>query len=163
KDPRYTRFVGKHAIRPLPAELPREKKLIPIIADDKVDFEFGTGVLKVTPAHDKLDFEIGQRHHLEVVDVMNPNGTMNELAGAGLRPLAGEHPGLVYQPSALVGASDSCMEEADNRHRGERRRGVFGSYDLRRHCGQSAGALEPNRIQRSVDSNGSLKGRKRNS
>src|SRR5947208_3044306 len=87
KDLRYTRFIGKHAIRPLPAELPREKKLIPIIADEQVDFEFGTGVLKVTPAHDKADFEIGQRHHLPAVDIMNPNATMNDLAGADLRGL----------------------------------------------------------------------------
>src|SRR6266478_1536683 len=87
KDPRYTRFVGKHAIRPLPAELPREQKLIPIVADEAVDFEFGTGVLKVTPAHDKLDFEIGQRHGLPVVEVLKPNGAMNELAGADLNGL----------------------------------------------------------------------------
>jgi valyl-tRNA synthetase len=87
RDPRYARFIGKHAVRPLPAEYPREKKLIPIVADDKVDFEFGTGVLKVTPGHDKADFEIGQRHSLPAVDIMNPNATMNDLAGADLRGL----------------------------------------------------------------------------
>ena len=59
KDPRYAHLIGKHIVRPLPAELPREQKLIPIIGDEHVDFEFGTGVLKVTPAHDKADFEIG--------------------------------------------------------------------------------------------------------
>ena len=64
KDPRYAKYIGKHVIRPLPAEFPREQKLIPIIGDEHVDFEFGTGVLKVTPAHDKADFEIGQRHKL---------------------------------------------------------------------------------------------------
>src|SRR5579883_1384167 len=64
KDTRYTHLIGKHAIRALPRELPREKKLIPIIGDEHVDFEFGTGVLKVTPAHDKADFEIGLRHKL---------------------------------------------------------------------------------------------------
>src|SRR5579862_1520362 len=53
KDPRYTRLIGKHVIRPLPAELPHVDKWIPIIGDEHVDFEFGTGVLKVTPAHDK--------------------------------------------------------------------------------------------------------------
>src|SRR6185503_14978571 len=87
KDPRYAALIGKHAIRPLPAELPREKKLIPIIADDQIDPEFGTGVLKVPPAHDKADFEIGQRHNLPVVDIMNPNASMNNLAGADLRGL----------------------------------------------------------------------------
>lgn len=54
---------------------------LPIVADDHVDFEFGTGVLKVTPAHDKADYEIGQRHNLPAIDVLNPDGTMNELAG----------------------------------------------------------------------------------
>src|SRR6185503_14559206 len=84
KDPRYAKFIGKHALRPLPAQLPAEKKLIPIIGDEYVDFEFGTGVLKVTPAHDKNDFEIGQRHRLPAVDIMNPNGSMNDLAGKDL-------------------------------------------------------------------------------
>src|SRR5215471_2770627 len=87
KDPRYAHLIGKHIVRPLPPELPREKKLIPIIGDEHVDFEFGTGVLKVTPAHDKADFEIGQRHKLPVVDIMNANGTMNDLAGESLAGL----------------------------------------------------------------------------
>jgi valyl-tRNA synthetase len=87
KDPRYAHLIGKHVVRPLPAELPREQKLIPIVGDDHVDFEFGTGVLKVTPAHDKADFEIGQRHKLPVVDIMNPDASMNDLAGADLRGL----------------------------------------------------------------------------
>ncbi|MGH8022425.1 MAG: valine--tRNA ligase [Limisphaerales bacterium] len=86
KDPRYAKFIGKRAVRPLPAEIPREEKLIPIIGDEHVDFEFGTGVLKVTPAHDKADFEIGLRHQLRQIDIMHPNGNMNELAG---RDLAG--------------------------------------------------------------------------
>ena len=84
KDPRYAHLIGKHVIRPLPIQIPREQKLIPIIGDEHVDFEFGTGVLKVTPAHDKADFEIGVRHKLPVVDIMNPNGTMNALAGESL-------------------------------------------------------------------------------
>src|ERR1043166_6816560 len=87
KDPRYAHLIGKQVVRPLPPELPREQKLIPIIGDEHVDFEFGTGVLKVTPAHDKADFEIGQRHKLRVVDIMNPDATMNALAGADLRGL----------------------------------------------------------------------------
>src|SRR2546422_967784 len=87
KDPLYAAMIAKRARRPLPAELPREKKFIPIIADDQIDPEFGTGVLKVTPAHDKADFEIGQRHNLPAVDIMNPNATMNDLAGADLRGL----------------------------------------------------------------------------
>jgi valyl-tRNA synthetase len=87
KDPRYAHLIGKHIVRPLPAELPREQKLIPIIGDEHVDFEFGTGVLKVTPAHDKADFDIGQRHKLAIVEVINADGSMGELAGADLRGL----------------------------------------------------------------------------
>jgi len=86
-DKRYAHLIGKHIVRPLPLELPHEKKLIPIIGDKHVDFEFGTGVLKVTPAHDKADFEIGQRHKLELVNIMNPDASMNDLAGADLRGL----------------------------------------------------------------------------
>ncbi len=87
KDPRYAHLIGKHVLRPLPAEFPREKKLIPIIGDEHVDFEFGTGLLKVTPAHDKADFEIGLRHKLPVVDIMNPDASMNELSGEDLKGL----------------------------------------------------------------------------
>ena len=87
KDPRYAKYIGKHVVRPLPPELPREQKLIPIIGDEHVDFEFGTGVLKVTPAHDKADFEIGQRHKLAQIEVITANGHMNELAGADLNGL----------------------------------------------------------------------------
>jgi valyl-tRNA synthetase len=70
-DKRYVDLVGKNVWRPLA----REK--IPIVADDAIDPEFGTGILKVTPAHDKLDFEIGQRHKLPVIDVLHPNGKIN--------------------------------------------------------------------------------------
>jgi valyl-tRNA synthetase len=78
-DPRYAGLIGKKVKRPLPVE---NQAAIPIVGDEAVDFKFGTGVLKVTPAHDKTDFEIGQRHNLEIVDVLNPDGTMNSLAGA---------------------------------------------------------------------------------
>ncbi len=81
KDERYAHLIGKHVRRPLPVE---DQALLPIIADEHVDFTFGTGVLKVTPAHDKADFEIAQRHNLAAVDVMHPNGVLNELAGKDL-------------------------------------------------------------------------------
>jgi len=74
-DQRYRHFIGKHCWRPFP------RVQIPIIGDEAIDPEFGTGVLKVTPAHDKTDFEIGLRHNLEIIDVLNPNGTLNALAG----------------------------------------------------------------------------------
>jgi valyl-tRNA synthetase len=74
-DPRYQHLIGKHCWRPFP------RAKIPIVADAAIDLEFGTGVLKVTPAHDRADFEIGQRHGLEILDVLNPDGTLNALAG----------------------------------------------------------------------------------
>jgi len=70
-DKRYLDLLGKHAWRPLA----REK--IPVIADDAIDPEFGTGVLKVTPAHDAVDFEIGQRHNLPVIEVLHLDGRIN--------------------------------------------------------------------------------------
>src|SRR6266446_3559489 len=70
-DKRYVDLIGKHAWRPLA----REK--LPIIADEAIDPEFGTGVLKVTPGHDKMDFEIGQRHNLPILDVLTPDGRIN--------------------------------------------------------------------------------------
>ncbi len=81
KDERYAHLIGKHVRRPLPLE---NQAPLPIVGDEHVDFEFGTGVLKVTPAHDKADYEIGQRHKLEIIDIMQPNGVMNELAGKDL-------------------------------------------------------------------------------
>ena len=78
-DPRYTALIGQKVRRPIgpAAELP-------IIADPAVDKEFGSGALKITPAHDKVDYEIGLRHKLPVIDVLNPNGSLNALAGAEL-------------------------------------------------------------------------------
>ena len=70
-DPRYRALIGKQVWRPLA----REK--LPIIADAAIDPKFGTGVLKVTPAHDKLDFEIGLRHSLQVIDILHPDGRIN--------------------------------------------------------------------------------------
>ncbi len=83
-DPRYQSLIGLHVRRPLPIE---NQVPLPIVGDKAVDFEFGTGVLKVTPAHDKADYEIGMRHNLPIVDIMNPDGTLNELAGDGFAGL----------------------------------------------------------------------------
>ncbi len=83
-DVRYAHFIGKFARRPLPLT---HQALIPIVAEESIDIAFGTGVLKVTPAHDKTDFEIGQRHQLETIEVIDPRGVMNELAGADLAGL----------------------------------------------------------------------------
>ncbi len=86
-DPRYTHLVGKHVYRALPLDVPKEQRIIPIIADEHVAFDFGTGVLKVTPAHDKADFEIGLRHKLPVLDLLTPDGKLTAEAGAELAGL----------------------------------------------------------------------------
>ncbi|WP_138083641.1 valine--tRNA ligase [Streptococcus porcinus] len=75
EDPRYKDLIGKNVV------LPIVNKLIPIVGDEHADPEFGTGVVKITPAHDPNDFLVGQRHNLPQVNVMNDDGTMNELAG----------------------------------------------------------------------------------
>ncbi len=75
KDERYQKYIGKNVI------LPIVNKKIPVVADMHADPEFGTGVVKITPAHDPNDFEVGNRHNLPRVNVMNPDATMNANAG----------------------------------------------------------------------------------
>jgi valyl-tRNA synthetase len=74
KDDRYKHLVGQFAF------VPMINRRIPIIADDYIEMEFGTGALKVTPAHDINDFNLGQKHGLEVIETLNEDGTMNEAA-----------------------------------------------------------------------------------
>jgi len=100
-DPRYTALVGQKVWRPL------NRAQIPIIADAAVDKEFGSGALKITPAHDKVDFEVGQRHRLAPIDVLTPDAKLNELAGpelAGLDRFAGRKKAaeLLKESGALV-------------------------------------------------------------
>ncbi len=73
-DARYKHLQGKYAVVPL------VERKVPIIADEYVERDFGTGALKITPAHDPNDYEIGLRHGLEVIDVLNPDGSMSEAA-----------------------------------------------------------------------------------
>ncbi|HOM27821.1 MAG TPA: valine--tRNA ligase, partial [bacterium] len=75
EDERYKNLIGEKV------KLPFVERIIPIIADDKVEIEFGTGAVKVTPAHDPNDFEIAQRHNLDFILIMNEEGIMNENAG----------------------------------------------------------------------------------
>ncbi|MBP3325178.1 MAG: valine--tRNA ligase [Coprococcus sp.] len=75
EDERYTDIVGKML------ELPLTGRQIPVIADEYVDKEFGTGCVKITPAHDPNDFEVGKRHNLEEINIMNDDATINELGG----------------------------------------------------------------------------------
>ncbi|MBO6147729.1 MAG: valine--tRNA ligase [Lachnospiraceae bacterium] len=75
EDDRYKDLIGKKAL------LPIVNREIPIIADEYVDMEFGTGVVKITPGHDPHDFEVGQRHSLPIVNIMNDDATINEAGG----------------------------------------------------------------------------------
>jgi valyl-tRNA synthetase len=75
EDERYTAIAGKTVVLPL------MNKDIPVITDSYVDKEFGTGVVKITPAHDPNDFEVGQRHDLEIINVMNDDATINSRGG----------------------------------------------------------------------------------
>ncbi|KAK0243108.1 tRNA synthetases class I-domain-containing protein [Armillaria nabsnona] len=75
-DERYRHLHGKYAVHPFV-----EGRKIPIVTDEMVDREFGTGAVKITPAHDQNDWEVGVRHNLEVVNIMNDDGTFNEHAG----------------------------------------------------------------------------------
>ncbi len=122
EDQRYRRWVGKHVMLPL---MNRE---IPVIADSYVDREFGTGVVKITPAHDPNDFEVGKRHNLPEIDVMTSDGHMSKAAGkyAGLdrfearRQVVGdlERLGLVDGSEDIthsVGMCDRCKSEVEPR------------------------------------------------
>ena len=72
KDEKYKKFIGKEALIPIIS------RKIPIIGDDYVDMDFGTGCLKITPGHDFNDFEIGQKNNLDVLNILNKDGTLNE-------------------------------------------------------------------------------------
>ncbi|HEY8173397.1 MAG TPA: valine--tRNA ligase [Dehalococcoidia bacterium] len=75
KDARYASWIGKTVM------LPVLQRVVPVIGDDAVEMEFGTGAVKVTPGHDPTDFEIGQRHRLPIINAMNLDATMNSVAG----------------------------------------------------------------------------------
>ena len=203
EDPRYAGMVGRKVWRPL------NRAQIAIISDPAVDPKFGSGALKITPAHDKVDHEIGLRHGLPVLDILNADATLNELAGVelagmerfaarkkaadllrasgalmgeeayqnnvglfregrrshrtpphlavvaalpkdrggkgrrarwadplppgtlvqGISPLAREHPGLVHQPPAVVGAPDSGLVPQGARSRPADGGGLEGSCE----------------------------------
>jgi valyl-tRNA synthetase len=101
-DPRYAGVVGRRVWRPL------NRSQIPVIADEAVDPKFGSGALKITPAHDKVDYEVGQRHALPILDILNADATLNELAGselAGMERFAARRKAaeLLRDSGALVG------------------------------------------------------------
>ena len=94
-DDRYSGLIGGNAV------LPIMDRAIPIIGDESVEIEFGTGALKVTPGHDPVDFEIGQRHGLETVNILNLDGSLNENAGP-------------YEGQAAADARESVVERLDS-------------------------------------------------
>ena len=76
-DPRYQHLIGRHV------RLPLCERTIPIIADTYVDKEFGTGCVKITPAHDFNDYQVSQRHHLAPINILTLDGKINDLAPLG--------------------------------------------------------------------------------
>ena len=75
QDERYQSIIGKNVV------LPYVNRVIPVVADDAIDIAFGTGVVKMTPAHDPVDFEVSQRHNLPLINILHPDATLNENAG----------------------------------------------------------------------------------
>ncbi len=102
-DERFKSLVGKQVI------LPAIKRVIPVIADDAIDIAFGTGAVKVTPAHDPVDFDIAQRHNLPLINILNPDATMNENAG----PYAGY--GTLRLPEGDCGGFGKRRSAGQNR------------------------------------------------
>ena len=106
-DERYKEWIGKKAIVPLGGQE------VPIIADEHADPEFGTGAVKITPAHDPNDYEVGLRHNLPVPNTINPDGSMNELAG----PLAGLDRFVARKKAAkLLEEADAVVDVEDYVH-----------------------------------------------
>ena len=120
-DERHRHLIGRNAV------LPVLKRVIPIIGDQAVDTEFGTGALKVTPGHDPNDFEIGERHKLPIVNIMNLDGTLNQNAG-------------LYQGQDRFEARENIVEEL----RGD---GLLEKVEPHHHsvwhCDRSGDVVEP--------------------
>jgi len=104
KDERYLTYVGKYVIEPI------LKKKIPVISDEAVDKDFGTGVLKITPAHDAIDFEIGKRHNLEIIKTLNFNGRFNDLAG----PLSGLNINKAREKAIEILQADGALAKMED-------------------------------------------------
>ncbi len=108
EDPRYQDLIGKTCILPL---MDRE---IPIVADDYVDVSFGTGCVKMTPAHDPNDFEVGLRHNLESIRVLDDNGKVNELGGKYQGLDRYEARKAIVKDLEALGLVDKIVENAHN-------------------------------------------------
>ena len=104
EDDRFKHLVGKNVI------VPMVNRVVPIIADAYVDMEFGTGCLKITPAHDINDYEIGDRHHLETIDIFNDDGTIHERGGV----FVGEDRFVARKLAAKKLAEEGCLEKIED-------------------------------------------------
>jgi len=103
RDKRYSKLIGKIVIEPI------TKREIPVITDKNVDINFGSGALKITPAHDALDFEIGQKHKLEIRETLNFDGYFNKLAG----PLAGLNVIQAREKAVQILKANDCLEKEE--------------------------------------------------
>lgn len=103
-DERYGHIKGKNVIVPL------VNRVVPVIADEYVDMEFGTGCLKITPAHDINDYEIGNKHNLEVIDIFNDDGTINEKGEV----FVGEDRFRARKLSAKQLEAEGCLEKVED-------------------------------------------------
>ncbi len=121
EDERYRNIVGRSVT------LPIIDRKIPVIADDAVDTSFGTGALKITPAHDPTDFEVAQRHNLPLVNIMNPDASMNENAGP-------------YQGLERFACRDKIVADLKDRKLLEKIEPYFHSVG---HCGRCQTMIEP--------------------
>jgi valyl-tRNA synthetase len=121
EDERYKNFIGRSVT------LPIIDKEISVIADDAVDTSFGTGALKITPAHDPTDFEVAQRHNLPLVNIMNPDATMNENAGP-------------YQGLERFACRDKVLADLKDKKLLEKIEPYFHSVG---HCGRCQTMIEP--------------------
>ena len=103
EDERYKHLIGQKA------KVPLVNRWVNIIADDYIDLEFGTGVLKVTPAHDINDYNLGLKHKLQVIDVLNPDGTLSEAAGI----MVGEDRFIARKKSAKMLLEQGLLEKEE--------------------------------------------------
>ena len=136
EDPRYAAFVGRRV------RVPMTGRTIPVIADDYVDMEFGTGALKITPAHDPNDYAIGKRHSLPLINIMNRDASINGNGGgeryAGLdrfecREQAVGRPGGCGAGSEASAVTHAARASQSARRRGDRAHGVYAV--VRAHAG----------------------------
>ncbi|TXC81608.1 valine--tRNA ligase [Luteibaculum oceani] len=148
EDDRFKKFHGKRVIVPL------VNRAVPLITDEYVDLEFGTGALKITPAHDVNDYELGEKHGLELINMLNPNGTLNEAAtmyvGKDRFAVRKKIPSDLEAAGALVKIEDydnkvGYSERTDEVI--EPRPSLQWFVDMKKLCGPAAKAVETDEVK----------------